>query len=603
MNQVMHDVVRTGALAALVGSIPLAAALLAAIALRRRPSARHLLLHAALLVYALGPLWVLAARNLPDHARAAIQPAASALGFLDAFEPSQLPAVTGDRASPVGPPDGGTALPWALAGWALGTALLLGRIGNGWRRVHRLRRTSRPIDAATATWAQAFLRARFPDRAPPPIHVADGAPTPLLLGLVRPMILLPPGVLDLPRPQLGHVLVHEMAHLARGDLRAGLLERLIVALHWPNPLVHLCGRALARAREAHCDDLVLGAAAAPDYARTLLAVATAEPPAFHTALGMGAGSLEERIRRILAHRGSPDRTITWTRRNTMMTATLTALATLIGGAGAAALATGSERPTPAPVVAAEHADEQARALFREAGPAVEGAFVLIDVTTGARTTVNPKLAGAHFTPVSTYKVIIAAAALEAGVVADHATSFKWNGKKQENPAWNRDLDLQQAMRTSSNWYFEELHRRVGDSRVREQAERLEFGSPAAADGFGSWIDGGLTITPVQQAEFFARFAASRLPLKTHTREVLRRILTIEERAGVTLRAKTGTATYGDGRVLGWLVGTVERSDRTFSFATLFRGTTADRTAIAERRQAITRRLLARFGALPAEMAP
>jgi beta-lactamase class D len=68
---------------------------------------------------------------------------------------------------------------------------------------------------------------------------------------------------------------------------------------------------------------------------------------------------------------------------------------------------------------------------------------------------------------------------------------------------------------------------------------------------------------------------------------------------VALRAKTGTAVFDNGGMLAWLAGTVEHAGRKYAFATFFRGAESNRQAIVERRHAITRRLLAHLGALPA----
>jgi hypothetical protein len=71
---------------------------------------------------------------------------------------------------------------------------------------------------------------------------------------------------------LAHVLAHEIAHIARRDLWFGLLQGWATTLHWPNPLVHLHGLILSRAREELCDNRVLMNVSPADYARTLLAL-------------------------------------------------------------------------------------------------------------------------------------------------------------------------------------------------------------------------------------------------------------------------------------------------------------------------------------------
>ena len=588
-----------------VGSVLLLGAwLVGATIFRRKPATRHLVLHAALLVYLLGPLWIAAARALPDSARQVMQPAARALAFLDAVDSTRsarapVPAGSGQEGARREHSPGGAARSWGLALWGLGALALLLRLGHGWRRVQRLRRRATALPGDLGQWVQVTLQQRFPGRALPPVLLSPEAGAPLVLGLLRPAILLPAAALELDRTQLEHVLLHEMAHLLRGDLRVGLLQRLVAALHWPNPLVLGCQRALARAQEESCDDLVLAQARPADYARTLLAVATSRPPPAGAALGMSVNGseLESRIRRLL-HRPDPLAFDESARQhgpigahtNRRLTApppsrTLATTAVLIalGGASAVALAsvtTAAPAHAPAPVLVlpappaaggspAESADEaEARRHFLAAGPGVEGAFVLIDVSTGAQRTINPSLAAAHFTPVSTYKVVIAIAALETGVLADQSATLKWDGRPHPITAWNRDLDLHQAMKTSSNWYFEEVFRQIGDARMRAWVDKVRFGVTGFRAERPTWIDGGLLITPVQQAQFFARFAAGRLPVTARTQEILRRILVIDERDGVTLRAKTGTAALGTG-TLAWLAGTVEQPGRSHAFATFF----------------------------------
>ena len=51
------------------------------------------------------------------------------------------------------------------------------------------------------------------------------------------------------------VLLHELAHVRRGDYPWNVLLRLVEAVYWPHPLVWVLGRAIAELRERACDDL------------------------------------------------------------------------------------------------------------------------------------------------------------------------------------------------------------------------------------------------------------------------------------------------------------------------------------------------------------
>ena len=56
---------------------------------------------------------------------------------------------------------------------------------------------------------------------------------------------------------LRHVLVHEFAHIKRGDAWIGALQRLLLIAAWPQPLIRYASSELSRAREELCDNYVL----------------------------------------------------------------------------------------------------------------------------------------------------------------------------------------------------------------------------------------------------------------------------------------------------------------------------------------------------------
>ena len=73
----------------------------------------------------------------------------------------------------------------------------------------------------------------------PPIVTSRLAREPVAIGLRRPRVVLPEGLTEaVPGDALRDILVHECAHILRGDIRVGLLQRLLGVVYWPHPLVH-----------------------------------------------------------------------------------------------------------------------------------------------------------------------------------------------------------------------------------------------------------------------------------------------------------------------------------------------------------------------------
>ncbi|MDD4312383.1 MAG: M56 family metallopeptidase, partial [Eubacteriales bacterium] len=83
------------------------------------------------------------------------------------------------------------------------------------------------------------------------VYETDAITSPFVLGVFRPHIILPVGMLTNERKL---VLLHERAHIYRFDYLAKPVAFLILTLHWFNPLVWLAFRLFCDDMEASCDE-------------------------------------------------------------------------------------------------------------------------------------------------------------------------------------------------------------------------------------------------------------------------------------------------------------------------------------------------------------
>ena len=97
--------------------------------------------------------------------------------------------------------------------------------------------------------------------------------SPLVWPLGRPRLIIPRDLWKtLDGPQRSTLVVHELAHLKRGDHLVRFLELVVTALYWWHPLLWLIRQSLRDAEEQCCDAWVVWAfpEAAKSYAETLL---------------------------------------------------------------------------------------------------------------------------------------------------------------------------------------------------------------------------------------------------------------------------------------------------------------------------------------------
>ena len=157
------------------------------------------------------------------------------------------------------PPTPRPKLGWkaaAMAGWILGVGLFVGLLA---RRIARLRRWHKnQVERKTIpVWYYELLVAtakRLKLGRLPAIVFSDEANAPAVYGLFHPVLLLPARYLEsLSREDAGHVLLHELAHLKRGDLWLQGLGLALQIVYWFNPLLIWMRKQMKHGGEICCD--------------------------------------------------------------------------------------------------------------------------------------------------------------------------------------------------------------------------------------------------------------------------------------------------------------------------------------------------------------
>ena len=166
---------------------------------------------------------------------------------------------TSDSTAPVQAP---TPTNWAPVAigivWALGFIASTSARCRGWFRIRAALRTGRPVELPI----------------PIPALIAPGATEPGIVGLLRPVLVLPPRLLErLNAHQLNAVLAHEMCHVRRRDNLFAAVHMLVEAIFWFHPLVWWIGSRMVEERERACDEAVLRMGCEPaDYVAGILQV-------------------------------------------------------------------------------------------------------------------------------------------------------------------------------------------------------------------------------------------------------------------------------------------------------------------------------------------
>ena len=272
-----------------------------------RPQLRYLLACAALAAMLAAPVatwtWLGAPGSEAVHAP-------GHFAALDAAAPSAPSVGLVAMRFDAGGRDAQSFLGWVVLAWLAGAIALWIRLIGGWMAGLRLR--SRFVHPAPAEWQRTFhrLAARLRVSRPARLLVSAVAQTPAVIGWLRPVVLVPAGALaGLPPDQVEALLLHELAHIRRGDYLVGMLQSLAEAILFYHPAIWWVSGHIRTERELCCDDIAVAEVGdVITYARALAAMETSRLFPTYGAVAANGGSLVERIARLLGQPRPMERT-------------------------------------------------------------------------------------------------------------------------------------------------------------------------------------------------------------------------------------------------------------------------------------------------------
>ena len=207
-----------------------------------------------------------------------------------------------------------------VAVWVCGVIAVLCSWWREWRRIRMVLGRSSPLRI---------------DSVQLPLHLSIVASPvalePGVVGLFRPVLMLPAGITERLRPcELDAIIAHELCHLRRRDNLAAALHMIVEALFWFHPIVWWLEKRLVDARELACDEEVLQTGREPEvYASAILNVCRhyMESRLVCTA-GVTGSDLRRRVEQIM--RNQPPPPLTAGKKLVIAAITATAVAAPIG---------------------------------------------------------------------------------------------------------------------------------------------------------------------------------------------------------------------------------------------------------------------------------
>lgn len=199
---------------------------------------------------------------------------------------------------------------------------------------------------------------------------------------------------------------------------------------------------------------------------------------------------------------------------------------------------------------------------------LNGAAVFYEPGKNQYAVYNQELANSQRSPCSTFKIISSLIGLESGAIIPGNSMHVWSGEAFWNESWNRDIDFEEAFRTSCVWYFREVVDAIGPEAIQNELNRLQYGNCDISDWEGRantnntnraltgfWIESSLKISAFEQVQVLDRIFGKDTEYKPESLQQLKQVmLAADYETEYPVYGKTGMGKAAGIVVDSWFAG-------------------------------------------------
>lgn len=195
------------------------------------------------------------------------------------------------------------------------------------------------------------------------------------------------------------------------------------------------------------------------------------------------------------------------------------------------------------------------------------------------TVYNQSLSEKRSSPCSTFKIFSTYVGLSSHKLDPNNSLRKWNGTIYWYDAWNKDIDLDTAFKTSCVWYYRQVIDEIGQDTMQKYIDKFDYGNKDISDWDGKtdldddprdlkgfWLETSLKISPLEQVQLLNRlFSANENPMALAKLKEL--MLVYEDNnTGLKIYGKTGYGVVNGENADAWFVGMYEYNSKVTYFA-------------------------------------